>query len=170
MIPPVLEEEDRQNNLTSRRAQITGEDHRFFLALLLNVPSRTRVLELVRQRVPDRDPVDTITDWVEELSNIRVLGSSEPNVLGIGDMDEDYLLVLGSMLEGLSVGQMSIALSGGDSIDSGSEARLAKIAESIRDSILFKSIFLDWTPTANGEPAIGSLRKAEDDVQVAAKR
>src|SRR5215467_1022093 len=52
LIPPVLEEENRQNNLTGRSFHKTYGDHRFFLALLLNVPSRAHVLELVRQRVP----------------------------------------------------------------------------------------------------------------------
>lgn len=149
LIAPVLEEENRQNNLTSRRAQITGEDHRFFLALLLNVQSRTHVLELVKHRVPDRDPVDTITDWVEELSSIRVLGSSEPNVLGIDNVDEDYLFVLASMLEGSAVSQMSIPAPEGDSLDPGSETRFAELSESIRKSMLFKSLFLDW-PAISG--------------------
>jgi hypothetical protein len=156
LIPPVLDEENRQNNLVSRRAQITGDDHRFFLALLLNVPSRTHILELVRQRVPDRDPVDTITDWVEELSNIRVFGSSEPNVLGIDNLDEDYLLVLGAMLEGSSMREMSMAPGGGDSIGPGSEAKLAAISESIRNSVLFKSIFLDSPSIASSQPAYPS--------------
>jgi len=152
LIPPVLEEENRQNNLTSRRVQITGEDHRFFLALLLNVHSRTHVLELVKQRVPDRDPVDTITDWVEELSNIKVFGSSEPNVLGIDNVDEDYLLVLASMLDGSAIGEWSMAVGGADSINTVPETRVAGISESIRNSILFKSIFHDMPATGWSPP------------------
>jgi hypothetical protein len=148
LIPPILEEEDRQNNLIRRRAQITGEDHRFFLALLLNVQSRTHVLELVKQRVPQRDPVDTMMDWVEELSDIRLFGSSEQNVLGVDNLDDDYLLVLESMLAGSSLGHASVAPREGDSIDPGSEAKLAKISESIRNSMLFKSLFLDWPATS----------------------
>src|SRR5262249_34932932 len=153
LIPPVLDEENRQNNLISRRVQITGEDHRFFLALLLNVSSRTHVLELVRKRVPHRDPIETITDWVEELSSIKVFGSNEQNVLGIDNLDEDYLVVLGSMLEGFSVGQMSMAVHAADSIDLASETKVAKISESIRHSMLFKSILLDWPAIVTGEPA-----------------
>jgi hypothetical protein len=148
LIPPVLDEENRQRNLISRRAQITGEDHRFFLALLLNVQSRAHVLDLVRQRVPGRGPVDTVTEWVEELSNIRVLGSNEPNVLGIDNIDDDYLDVLASMLDGNSVTEKSMAVGGGDSVNPGSKTQLAGISGSIRNSMLFKSIFLDM-------PAIG---------------
>ena len=144
LIPPVLEEGDRQYNLTSRRSQITGEDHRFFLALLLNVPCRAQTLDLVKQRCPDRDPIDAVTDWVEELSNIRVFGSSEPNVLGIDTVDDNYLFVLASMLEGLSIDQMRMRLAQEGSVDGFSAAKLGQISESIRNSFLFKSIFLDW--------------------------
>ena len=77
-------------------------EHRFFLALLLNVPHRTNVLQLVKRRFEDRDPVDTIADWVMELSTTRLLGSREPNVLGVGGFDEEHLCVVRCLLEGLS--------------------------------------------------------------------
>jgi len=46
--------------------------NRFFLALLLNVTNREKVLELVQQRYPNQEPVETILDWVEELGRTRV--------------------------------------------------------------------------------------------------
>ena len=82
---------------------MTTNEHRFFLALLLNVPHRTSVLELVKRRFKDRDPVDTIADWVMELSTTRLLGSREPNVLGIDGFDDEHLLVVRCLLEGLSL-------------------------------------------------------------------
>src|SRR6185369_9688492 len=103
LLDPVIEEVKRQNNLIDRRSHITGGEHRFFLALLLNVPRREMLLEMVKQRFPDRDPVETITNWVDELANTKVMGSSEPNVLAIDGFGEDYLLVLQCMLEGLSI-------------------------------------------------------------------
>jgi hypothetical protein len=81
---------------------MTTSEHRFFLALLLNVPHRTNVLELVKRRFEDRDPVDTISDWVMELSTTRLLGSREPNVLGVDDLDDEHLLVIRCLLEGRS--------------------------------------------------------------------
>src|SRR5262249_42515752 len=83
LMQPVFEEAERQHNLIQRRAQITSNQHRFFLALLLNIPDRQKVLDLVKQRFPEQDPVATVTDWVEELAHTKVAGSSEPNVLGI---------------------------------------------------------------------------------------
>jgi len=47
LLLPVFEERWRQTNITRRRAQVKNEDHRFFLALLLNVPERPTVLRLV---------------------------------------------------------------------------------------------------------------------------
>src|SRR5215510_5619708 len=83
LIQPVVEEAKRQQNLIQRRAQITSNEHRFFLALLLNIPDRQKILDVVKQRYPEQDPVATVTDWLEELGHTKVAGSSEPNVLGI---------------------------------------------------------------------------------------
>lgn len=94
----VLEEQDRQMDIVNRRGTITGEEHRFFLALLLNIPSREKILELVKQRFPENDPVEKILDWVEELGQTRVLGSKEPNALGIEDFSNDYVVELDSAL------------------------------------------------------------------------
>src|SRR5262249_48188948 len=109
LMQPVFEEAERQHNLIQRRAQITSNQHRFFLALLLNIPDRQKVLDLVKQRFPEQDPVATVTDWVEELAHTKVAGSSEPNVLGIENFDEDYLFVFQSLLEGLTIEQIRAA-------------------------------------------------------------
>ena len=79
---------------------MTTSEQRFFLALLLNVPHRLNVIELVKQRFKDCNPVDTIADRVEELSSTRLLWSREPNVLGIPDFDEEHLFVVRRLLEG----------------------------------------------------------------------
>ena len=44
--------------------------------------------------------METILDWVDELSRTRVLGSKEPNVLGIEGFDEFYTFVLEEILRG----------------------------------------------------------------------
>ncbi len=98
----VLDEQDRQHNITQRRNSIIGEEHRFFLALLLNVAGREKVLEPVKQRFPETDPVQKILDWVEELGQTRVLGSHEANALGIEGFDDNYLVTLEGLLQGLS--------------------------------------------------------------------
>jgi len=145
LIRPVFEEAHRQQNLVLRRGQITGSEHRFFLALLLNVPDREKVLDLVRRRFPEQDPVNTVTDWVEELANTKVSGSSEPNVLGIDEIDEDYLFVLQCLLEGRNVEQTKSAFEEEFSAEDARSLgdKLERLYYDIQNSMLFRSIFLD---------------------------
>jgi hypothetical protein len=143
LIPPVFEEARRQNNLVHRRGQITSPEHRFFLALLLNVPERKRMLAMVEQRFPERDPVDTVVEWVEELANTKLLGSSEPNVLGIADCDDDYLFALRCLLEGRSVAEAQELCAAELAEDYSEEAaaKLESFYQSIPASDLFRALF-----------------------------
>lgn len=149
LILPVIEESRRQNEIASRRSRITTNEHRFFLALLLNVPDRVKLLELVKARFPEADPVETVTEWIEELANTRVSGSPEPNVLGISEFDDDYLIVFQSLLEGLTLEEIQSTFeeepSAGDA--KSSSAKPEKLYTAIRNSVLFKSIFLDSPST-----------------------
>lgn len=143
MILPVIEESQRQHYIQWRRQQITSNEHRFFLALLLNVPDRARLLELVKERFPEANPIQTVAEWFEELANTRMSGSSERNLLGINEFDEDYLVVFQCLLEGLSVEQISNEL-GEDSLamkGHSSRNRAEKLCDEIRNSMLFKSVF-----------------------------
>jgi hypothetical protein len=65
-VAPTLEEIIRRDGLVALRGAITDVEHRYFLALLLNVSERPEILRLVRQRFPG-DPARTILRWVEEL-------------------------------------------------------------------------------------------------------
>ena len=90
----VLAERERIVDLTRRRAAITRADHRFFLALLLNVRDRARFLALVRRRFPRRDPVQTVVNWAREL------GAGEANALGLPDAGPELFAVLAGLLAG----------------------------------------------------------------------
>jgi hypothetical protein len=145
LIPPVFAEAKRQNNLIHRRGQITTPEHRFFLALLLNVPDRQRVLELVGQRFPERDPIETVMEWVEELALTKLWGSSEPNVLGLKDCDDDYLFVLRCLLEGRSLteAQELCATELADEYTDDIAAKIALLYQSVPVSDLFGSLFTE---------------------------
>src|SRR5262249_42258917 len=145
LIPPVFEEVQRQQNLIQRRGQITESEHRFFLALLLNVPDRLKILDLVRQRYPDQNPVTTIVDWVEELANTKLFGSPEPNVLGINDLDDEYLFVLQCMLEGLPIEQIRNEFSKEFSVVSPQSSidKSDTLYEEIHNSMMFKTVVID---------------------------
>lgn len=138
----VLEEQERLQNIVMRRSSITGEEHRFFLALLLNVPNREKILELVKQRFLETDPVEKILDWVEELSQTRVLGSKEPNALGIEGFGNDHVFVLEKLLQGISVEQIRLIDDANrPSAPTALEDKLDKLAADLQDSTLFKALW-----------------------------
>jgi hypothetical protein len=141
LLPPVFAEERRQTDITKRRGMIEGEDHRFFLALLLNVPERKMVLDLIKQKYPDADPVELGVGWIRELAKIRIFGSPEPNVLGIKDFDESYLLVVEGLLQGLSEEEIETQAATDESTAGLKQRSVGEIANQIRNSPLFKIIF-----------------------------
>jgi hypothetical protein len=145
MVLPVLEEQARQMSIIQRRGTITSDAHRFFLALLLNVSSREKILQLVKQRYPDQDPVETILDWVEELARTRVLGSKETNALGMPEFDDSYVFVLEGLLLGLSEEQINQRATEQYPAENAVEliAIVPAITESLRNSTLFKSLLAD---------------------------
>jgi hypothetical protein len=73
MILPVFDEMDREAVLVTRREQILDRDHRFLLALLINLPSREAILSMVGERYAG-DPEQLVMKWVSELSGKDVLG------------------------------------------------------------------------------------------------
>jgi len=62
-----LDECVRRDLIKSMRCGISDPEHRFFLALLLNVPTRGDIFALVEQRFPEIPAHGTIMRWLEEL-------------------------------------------------------------------------------------------------------
>jgi hypothetical protein len=86
-IPPTLEEIARRDALVGLRATITHPPHRFFLALLLNVPDLRTLQMLIKERFGG-DPTRTIMQWAEELSETSeegtwILDARFPEGIGI---------------------------------------------------------------------------------------
>jgi hypothetical protein len=133
----VLDEQERLQNIIQRRGTITGEEHRFFLALLLNVGSRDKILELVKQRFPESDPIEKILDWVEELSQTRVLGSKEANALGIEGFNDQYLIVLERLLRAGPTEQIEANLPTDGAV---AIVNAQEITDSLRSSSLFSML------------------------------
>ena len=141
LLLPVFEEGWRQSEITRRRTEIKGEDHRFFLALLLNVPDRVTVLRLVREKFSDQDPVELVVRWVRELSATKIFGSKEPNVLGLVDCDDRHLLVFSGLLEGLTIEEIEsrVATEPQRALNHGSTVE--DLILNLRSLPLFKTIF-----------------------------
>jgi hypothetical protein len=98
LLQPVFEEGWRQLEIVRRRAEVKNEDHRFLMALMLNVPNRTRMVELMRERYAAEDPVGLVTEWLKGLAATKTFGSKEPNVLGSEALTQDHFLVLEALL------------------------------------------------------------------------
>jgi hypothetical protein len=73
-VEPSLEGIVWRDRLVSMRSSVLEAEHRFFLALLLNVPRREDLLSLVEQRFGG-DPVETIVRWAEELGETSEIGT-----------------------------------------------------------------------------------------------
>jgi hypothetical protein len=89
---------DMLAEIVRRRGYVSDPEHRFFMALLLNVDRRPLIFELIKHRYPDDDPVDKILDWVFDLAETRVVGIDSSNALGIADFGETEMFALEGIL------------------------------------------------------------------------
>jgi hypothetical protein len=81
-VPDTLAECLRRETISQMRHFIVNPEHRFFLALLINVQNRADILALVARRFPGSSPIDTILGWAEELV--------EPNDFGVTLLDAAF--------------------------------------------------------------------------------
>jgi hypothetical protein len=98
---PAFEELRRQKKIGASRKQIHDPDHRYLLALLLNVPHREGIERLIRARYGDVDARQLIVKWLKELSSRRQLGL---------DLDPLSLTVLECALNDSTVDDARISL------------------------------------------------------------
>ena len=136
LLLPTFEEQWRQKDIIRRRGEVKNEDHRFLLALLLNVPNRANILELITERFPGPDPVDLIASWIKELAATQIFGSREPNVLGIGEFDDKHIFVLKGLLKGRSAEQLQA-----EAIAANIDAPISTLVAHIKSLPLFKPLF-----------------------------
>ncbi len=73
-VAATLDEGVRRDAIKGMRSSISEPEHRFFLALLMNVPTRTDLLTLVAQRFPEVPPVETVLRWAQELEEESPFG------------------------------------------------------------------------------------------------
>lgn len=135
-LPAVFAERDREADIIRRRKLIEGPQHRFLLALLLNVQDREKLIALVAQRFPEGDPVDRMLAWVEEIAAIRIVGQREPNALGIAGFGRDHLLVLAGLLRGRSEDEIQQGVAGPVS----QTTSVRGLAKDLRESAVFRGI------------------------------
>ena len=96
-VAPTLLEIIRRDGIAAMRGNVEDVEHRFFLALLLNVERREDILEMV-SRKSDGDSLETIMRWAEELMQLTesgtwILDAGFPEELGIAEEDQPVLFL-----------------------------------------------------------------------------
>lgn len=135
----VFEHRDMSDEIIRLRHFVTNTEHRFFLALLLNLEGKEPIFSLIKQRYPDDEPLDKTLDWTLELAQTRVVGSNLPNALGIEGFDDIDLLVLENLLNGKTTDDIRTELgSTGNERFNDLDARI----ERVRDAVIFRPLFL----------------------------
>lgn len=123
------------------RRTISDPKHRFFLALLMNVPTRAEILALTQKMFPDSEPVETIVRWTAELTGVRPDGPNGESLLGV-KLDEVSLDVLRLLLLGCSDAEALERL--GEQYDEADiraqRADLLELCEALRASDFFKPL------------------------------
>jgi hypothetical protein len=135
--------QDQINEILKMRSFVTDPEHRFFLALLLNVEGKDKIFSLIKERFPDADPIDKILDWSFDLAQMRVLGMNVPNALGIADFGDFDLFILESLLKDKTEEEMREALKNEYQSENTDELaeKLATRSEKIRQAIIFQPLF-----------------------------
>lgn len=105
-----FEYRERMFEIINRRNYITDSEHRFFLALLMNIEGKKLIFSLIKEKFPEAEPLDKILDWVYDLSQTRVLGLNVPNALGIENFNDFDLFILECFLKGMSDKEIEQAL------------------------------------------------------------
>lgn len=100
-VAATLREDVRRSVIRGLRSAIVEPEHRFFLALLMNAPTRDDLLALVAQRFPEDAPAAMVLRWVQELTEASdqgatILDASFPQTLAV-DTDEQPALFLSAI-------------------------------------------------------------------------
>jgi hypothetical protein len=142
VLPRVFAHYHKLDQIVRLRNYITDADHRFFLALLLNVEGKTRIFELIKSKYPDSEPLDKVLDWIFDLANTKVYGMNVPNALGVEGFDDFDLMVLEEMLkektEAETIALLKLEMPNEDP-DELSE-NISKRIEKIRNAFIFEPL------------------------------
>lgn len=126
---------DRLDEILTRRNFVTNPEHRFFMALLLNVDVRERIFGLIKHRFPDVDPIEKVLDWVFDLAGTRVVGVETSNALGIPDFGEREMFVLENLLHGKTDEEITQAFAAENP-----GVEIGDAISKIREAVIFRAL------------------------------
>ncbi len=137
----VFERSDMIDEIVKRRSYVTNSEHRFFMALLLNVDGRDRIFSLIKQRFEDADPIEKILDWTFDLAETRVVGVETSNALGIPDFGETEMFVLENLLRGKTGDEIRAAYISSPAGDIADSRAVDRALAEIRNAAIFRSLW-----------------------------
>ncbi|HEX8738278.1 MAG TPA: hypothetical protein VF721_23285 [Pyrinomonadaceae bacterium] len=142
VFPKIFRHQDKLSQILRQRALVTNPEHRFFLALLLNVEGKERIFSLVKERFPEAEALEKILDWTYDLAQTKIFGSNMANALGVEDFDDLDLFVLESLLKDRTEAEMLEALQTdyGTEVTEEATRNLAAKAEKIRQAVIFEPL------------------------------
>ena len=131
-----LEEGVRRDMIKNMRSSVAEPEHRFFLALLMNVATRSDLLKLVAKRFPKVPAAQTILRWVQELGEetdyrIAMLSACFPESLGV-DIEAQPEVFLTALQHFMGSGAKVPAVLRSFSTDEVKALREAFVASSLR--------------------------------------
>ena len=129
----VIEERVRIDIITSRRAASSDPDHRFLLALLLNLRDRAAILRAITNWCETDDPCALLMRWVVQLSGTSTVGV---------EFDELNTFVFEQLLRGVTIPDI---LADVEALYSHEEVQrqrqeLIRHCESMQSSQMFRSL------------------------------
>lgn len=136
---PVFERFDMNDEIVSRRGYVTNAEHRFFMALLLNIDGRQPILDLVKKRFPDADPIEKVLDWTFDLAETRVVGIDASNALGVADFGETEMFVLEKLLKDTPEDEIRQAYRSEN--PGAGEAAVTSALVKVRNALIFRSLW-----------------------------
>jgi hypothetical protein len=138
----IFDDEQKVQEIADRRSLIIDSEHRFFLALLMNLDEKEQILKLIKERFPDSSAIDKILDWTFDLSNTKIIGSNLPNALGIENFDDHDSMALEFSLKKLSDAEISEVLAKDYGLANGDDwlANLPTRREKLGQSIILRPL------------------------------
>lgn len=88
----VCEAERRTRIVTSLRSKVSQPEARFLLALLMLMPDRDAIFEIIRLQFPGVEPLAAIEMWIEGMSGKETIGF---------DFNNENRLIFRSLVEGI---------------------------------------------------------------------
>lgn len=145
----VFQRMEIQNEIMRLRSVVTDPEHRFFIALLMNVEGRETIFSLIKQRFPEHEPIEKVLDWTFDLAETRVIGVNNANALGIRDFDNFDLMILENILRDKGRDEIRAELADRYSPEDARDLieKLSERETRIRDAVIFQPLFAPGSQT-----------------------